>query len=408
MNTVRWRWALAMLAAVVLGLSTRGQAQRNDDDDEDNGRKPLALSDQGLFFVGGRYVEVAGGLHIMADQMYVRFQIPHKVKHPYPVVMIHGGGQTGTNFEGTPDGRDGWGTFFLREGYAVYIVDQPGRARSPYQTEAYGPLGTGGRAETVEQRFTAVERFNLWPQAHVHTQWPGTGVRGDPSFDEFFASQVAGISSTEIQQTTMRDAAAALLDRIGPAIVLTHSQSGPYGWFIADARPQLVKGILAVEPSGPPFFNSNQIGAPTWFSEATTLARSWGITSIPITYAPAVSDPSELSTVRQTTPDRPDVVPCRMQTEPARRLPTLQGIPILIIAGEASYHASYDHCTSKYLTQAGVQNTFVRLQDVGIRGNGHMMMLEKNNLKIAAFMASWLEENVEEAQRGRRREGGRQ
>jgi hypothetical protein len=46
------------------------------------------------------------------------------------------------------------------------------------------------------------------------------------------------------------------------------------------------------------------------------------------------------------------------------------------------------------------------LQDVGIRGNGHMMMLEKNNLKIAAFMASWLEENVEEAQRGRRRERG--
>jgi len=246
----------------------------------------------------------------------------------------------------------------------------------------------------VEQRFTAIERFNLWPQAHLHTQWPGAGVQGDPFFDQFFASQVAGISSTEIQQTTMRDAAAALLDRIGPAIVLTHSQSGPYGWFIADARPQLVKGILAVEPSGPPFYNSVQVGPPTWFTEATTLSRTWGITSIPITYAPPVTDPAQLTTVL-APPDHPDLAPCRRQTEPARQLPTLQGVPILIVAGEASYHSSYDHCTSQYLTQAGVENTFVNLGDMGIPGNGHMMMLEKNNLEIAAFMTRWLEENVE-------------
>jgi hypothetical protein len=37
----------------------------------------------------------------------------------------------------------------------------------------------------------------------------------------------------------------------------------------------------------------------------------------------------------------------------------------------------------------------VYLGDVGITGNGHMMMLEKNNQAIAAFMADWLEENVE-------------
>jgi hypothetical protein len=83
-----------------------------------------------------------------------------------------------------------------------------------------------------------------------------------------------------------------------------------------------------------------------------------------------------------------------MQAEPARKLPKLAGIPILIVLSEASIHAPYDHCTAKWLTQAGVKNTFVRLEDVGIKGNGHEMMLEKNNLEISAFLRRWEAENV--------------
>jgi pimeloyl-ACP methyl ester carboxylesterase len=192
----------------------------------------------------------------------------------------------------------------------------------------------------------------------------------------------------------MRDAGAALLDKIGPAIILTHSQSGPYGWFIADARPKLVKGVVAVEPSGPPFYDVQQIGAPTWYADGS-LTRPYGITTIPITYSPAVTDPAtQLTFTLQATPDAPDLVRCRLQTSPARQLPTLQGIPIVIVASEASYHAGYDHCTSKYLTQAGVQHDFVRLGDVGIHGNGHMMMIEKNNAQVAAFLERWVDANV--------------
>jgi len=116
-------------------------------------RGPLAISKQGFFFVGGRYVPVANNDHIMADQMYVHYQVPFERKHPYPIIMIHGGGQTANNFESTPDGREGWATNFLRAGFAVYLVDQPGRARSPYQPEVYGPLANGARARSgVEQR----------------------------------------------------------------------------------------------------------------------------------------------------------------------------------------------------------------------------------------------------------------
>ncbi|MEJ1977205.1 MAG: hypothetical protein WDN49_14950 [Acetobacteraceae bacterium] len=72
----------------------------------------------------------------------------------------------------------------------------------------------------------------------------------------------------------------------------------------------------------------------------------------------------------------------------------LVGIPVLVATSEASYHAVYDHCTARYLTQAGVANDFVRLPDQGIHGNAHMMMLEKNNLEIAAFLDKWMAEHV--------------
>ena len=98
--------------------------------------------------------------------------------------------------------------------------------------------------------------------------------------------------------------------------------------------------------------------------------------------------------VQQEKADGPGLLRCWLQAEPARQLVNLRGIPMLIVTGEASYHAPYDHGTSAFLKQAGVAHTFVRLADVGIRGNGHMMMLEKNNLEIAAFFTQWLQENV--------------
>jgi hypothetical protein len=72
----------------------------------------------------------------------------------------------------------------------------------------------------------------------------------------------------------------------------------------------------------------------------------------------------------------------------------LQSIPILVVVTESSFHAVYDHCTSKYLTQAGVKNTFVRLEDQGIHGNGHMVMLEKNSAQVAVFLQKWISANI--------------
>jgi len=72
----------------------------------------------------------------------------------------------------------------------------------------------------------------------------------------------------------------------------------------------------------------------------------------------------------------------------------LKGIPTMIMVSEASYHAAFDHCTAKWANQAGVKTDFIRLEERGIRGNGHMVMLEKNSLEIAKLIDDWIVANV--------------
>ena len=306
--------------------------------------------------------------------------------------MIAGGGMSGANFTGTPDGRDGWAQYFLARGYAVYVIDQVGRGRAAYVTPVYGPPRLFN-AKYLEEYFIAPARYGIWPQARLHTQWPGSGTVGDPVFDQLAAQRLTDMGDVAQREALNRDATAALLDKIGPAILLTHSASGAYGWAIADVRPALVKGIVGIEAGGPPFYEVVFQGAPDYFKDGR-LNKPWGLNYTKVTYAPAAADPSELAIVRQEKPDAPDLVRCWLQKEPARQLPNLKHIPILLLTTEASFHVTWDHCTSLYLKQAGVDNEFVRLPDLGIHGNGHYMIFEKNSLQIAGVIADWLQKKV--------------
>ena len=348
---------------------------------------PLAIARQGYFYVGGKY-DSSG--ERMFGQMYVQFQIPAPVDlERFPIIMVHGGGQQSTCFTGTPDGRLGWADYFLQHGWPVYLVDQPGRGRSPYDDNAYGDRDTPDIG-FLEGTFTATANSRRWPQAALHTQWPGTGRSGDAVFDQFFASQSGGMTDRMLQETFTTNAVVALLDKIGPAFLLTHSQSGPHGWAVADARPDLVKGVIAVEPNGPPFYDETD----------TRIERPWGIGRLPLTFNPPASQPSQIGIEQQAQPDGPGLFRCWRQTEPPRKLPNLAGIPILIVSGEASFRAQFDHCTSQFLSQAGVENEHLRLETIGVHGNGHMMMLEKNNGEIAKILINWLDHKNSVRKRG--------
>ena len=345
------------------------------------------VAKQGYFYVGGRYVG-APGKEVMIGQMYVEVWAPAKVSHPYPVVLFHGAGSTATTWMQTPDGRPGWAHYFVEQGYIVYMVDQPARGRSGYNAQFLGKQIVTS-APATQRNTTATSTQGNWPQAKLSTQFPGTGAdrgtMGNPVFDAGYARSVAYLESNEETQQLIQQAGTAMLDKIGPAILLTHSQAGPFGWILADARPKLVKGIVAIEPSGPPFMNTTRSVEP---------ARPWGPTDIPITYAPPIQSPQELKYEIQKVADGKDLERCALQTGTPHTLPNLKGIPITIITAPASYHAPYDHCTSKYLAQAGVPNEHILLADKNILGNGHVMPSELNNLEVAQVITDWLKANI--------------
>lgn len=77
---------------------------------------------------------------------------------------------------------------------------------------------------TIEQHFTAGQLFNLWPQAHLHTQWPGNGTKGDPVFDAFYMSMVQSLVNETLSQQEFQAGAGALMDKIGVSYLKSYKE----------------------------------------------------------------------------------------------------------------------------------------------------------------------------------------
>lgn len=349
-----------------------------------------------VFYVGGKYVEDSRGTR-MTGQMCVR-RYGKRVPQQPAVIYIHGAAQTGTHFESTPDDRPGLAILQAQSGWECFVVDQPGIGRSRYHSEDIGEL-SHFTVEELQGTFTAPEP-GAWPQAKLHTQWPGSGKRGDPTFDAFYASQVGHIGDYAKVERLFRANVKALLSRTGPAFVIAHSQGGLLGWHTADECPELVRGIVALEPNGPPFIFP---GYPAYYAKTQPIGkivRPFGITFSPLHYEPPLpSDATSLPMTKYTTKDLVDGrVDGMYKMSPSRTLPNLASIPVLLVTGEASYHAPYDHLTVEFLRSAGVQTEHIRLEEHGIRGNGHMLGAEKNNHEIQALISNWLTEKTKEGQ----------
>lgn len=287
-----------------------------------------------------------------------------------------------------PDGQPGWADYYLSHGYEVYLLDVPYRGRS-----AWDPTVDDVQVvpvETIQEMFTACAQYGTWPQAKLHTQWPGTGVMGDPIFDHFYASGVQMTTNQALLESASQQAIVALLDRVSkPVILLAHSNGGGVSYLVADARPNLIRAIVSIEPKGPPFSRSAML---------LTHGNQYGVCQAPITYEPPVTDPMVDLITATKKADDPDLVDAVLQAESPtpRRLVNLTHIPVLVVTAEASYHARYDWCSVEYLRQVGIKAEHMRLKDKGILGNGHMMFMEKNSDEIAGAVEDWISVTIEQ------------
>lgn len=320
---------------------------------------PARTVRRGHFWIPGERVG-QGGATYQRGPMYVEWEAPETVTRPHPVVMMHGGGFQGTEWFDTPDGRPGWAQRLVEAGYAVLVVDRPGHGRSPFHTLTLGEMGPAFS-------YQGGQRIYFPGDDERHTQWPFAADDGQ-AMDEFIAGYGPLPADLELSQTLDADRMAALLDRIGPAILVTHSASGPDGWLVADRRPLLVKAIAAIEPMGPPFADIPNIGP-----------MRWGPTAAPLRFEPPVADAEAL---RNAPPG-------------SLRLPSLAGMPILIVTAEASAFAAASPPTADFLNAAGASAELLHLPDHGVHGNGHGLIYEKNSDAALAPVLRWLVERTE-------------
>lgn len=349
---------------------------------------------QGHFYVGGKWVGEPGKQR-MRGAMYVEVWVPKKIRHPYPILFVQaGGGQTSIGLLQTPDGRPGWAYNFVNAGYTIYMMDFPGRGRSAFIPGLDGDVIPPRTGELMEQVWTGgappPTPTRSWPQSSKYTQWPSDapnkGQIGDPAFDYFAKTELNFPSGDDMEPLAGEDLE-QLVDLIGkPVVLLLHSRLATSGWLLADARPKLIKAIIATDPWGPPIQNAEL--------DARGPGHKWGLTNFPVHYDPPIKEASELQPVQEEKPDGSGLVPCWLQKEPAHKLINLIGIPVLNASPEASYHRPYARCVAKWLDQAGVKTEYVRLEDVGLPGNGHQMMSERNSADIARYFMKWLDKNV--------------
>lgn len=352
------RFAARWLASAALGAPGAAAAQALKDVKAPD--TPLVLKAQGSFFVGGDKADLTQpqvGLgpagHVTVNQMYVRFMVPQGGDRNVPVVMVHGAALTGKSYETTPDGRMGWDEYFVRRGHPVYVPDQVGRGRSGFNQARVNDVRAGAAPPNTLPGFIRFSDEVSWPNfrfgsapnaPYADTQFPVAAM------DELSKQGVPDPSfgGVPMPNPTLR-ALSDLAGQLNGAVLMGHSQSGPFPLAAALLDPKVARGLVLVEPGGcPGSYTDDQVRA-------------------------------------------------------------LATIPILVVFGDHRdswtgmgdttvhfWQRSFDSCQALIgrLKAAGGQAEMLDPVARGIRGNSHMIMQDRNNLQIADLILRWIDQRV--------------
>jgi pimeloyl-ACP methyl ester carboxylesterase len=312
--------------------------------------EPLALAGWGSLHVGGREVVVSGqpvrevlfspggvparvdpnGTYLMGA-MYAQYMMPANRRGAAPLLLWHGGGLTGVSWETTPDGREGWQHYFVRRGWPVYVSDAVERGRAGWTMI---PEQTGGQhlLLTVDNPY---ERFRIGDGAGSFARGstlPGNQFPAERESYLNFVRQIVPRFTTTDALTL--EAYLALLDRVGPSVVVAHSQAGLFGWRAAQERPEKVRALVLLEPA-------------------------------------AVGDAQKLAALREV----PVLMVYGDYIAQDARWPTIRGNGVRF---------------AEAVRAAGGSVEVVDLPERGIRGNSHMLMMDRNSDEVAGVVQAWL------------------
>lgn len=325
--------------------------------------KPLVLAEQGSFFVGGetrRSTPPNGAPDAMpsdvtVNQMYVQYQKPVNGGQHVPVVMVHGCCLSSKTWETTPDGRMGWNEYFVRKNRSVYLADQVARARSGFDATIINSVKSGAVPPSQlpnvlfasHQVAWTVFRFGpTFGTAFPDEQFPVQAA------DELYKQMIPDFNSLlPTPNPTWKDMAALAVQLHG-AVLMGHSESGFFPEEAALIDPTGVRGIVSIE-----------------MACTTTM------------------NPQQLATMAK--------------------------IPILVMFGDhlgdvkgpfgSIWTTNFDTCRKfvDQVTAAGGDAQLMQLPKLGIKGNSHMLMQDKNNLQLADLILTWIDQHVE-AKKGSR------
>jgi pimeloyl-ACP methyl ester carboxylesterase len=329
-------------------------------------KRPLIIAEQGSFLVGGTKLTQPGnfvladalkphGQTFHGDHAYVFYQIPPKARQ-YPLVFLHGAGQSKKTWETTADGREGFQNIFLKRRFGVYLLDQPRRGEAGKSTVS------SSISPTPDEQFW----FTQFRIGNFPDYFPGVQFSKDSlALEQFYRQMTPNTGSFD--GNVIKAAISDLFDKIGEGILITHSQGGGPGWNTAISNEK-VKAVIAYEPYSGFVFPEGELPDPI---KSTGLFGELKGVEIPL------SDFKKLTKV-----------------------------PIVIyygdnIADEPSTIWNKDHWRSglemakiwaNTINKHGGDAQVVHLPEIGIYGNTHFPFSDLNNIEIADVLSKWLKQ----------------
>jgi pimeloyl-ACP methyl ester carboxylesterase len=327
-----------------------------------NGRvdvtKPLTIASQGSFFVGGDNTSVPapppggrGGSPVAGDitvnQMYVQYQIPPNGRRHVPVVMVHGCCLSSKTWETTPDGRIGWDEYFVRRERSVYLADQVGRARSGFDSSTIGAVRAGAQPPATLPNIIAASHQVAWTvfrfgptygTAFPDGQFPVEAV------NELYKQMIPDLNAWLPNPNATGKNMAALAVQLKGAVLMGHSESGFFPQQAALQDPGGIRGMISIEMPCPDL-------------SAEQIARLARIPTL-VMFGDHLGD--------------------------------VQG-------GPANWAQSFESCNTyvKKVKDAGGDAVMMYLPKMGIKGNSHMLMQDRNSLQLADLIIDWIDMHVE-------------